>query len=226
MKSVSILLAEDDPGLRQVMAEYLVREGYRVVGVPDGEAALEAVAAEPPDLVILDWMLPRISGLDVARRLRYEGRSLPIIMVTARGEEPDIVLGLEMGADDYLTKPVSLRQLVARVRAVLRRAQAETPSPDVVEIGSVRVDFQARAVVRDGIEVPLTATEFQILAVLARHPNRVFSRLQILEAALGTYYDGYERTIDSHMSHLRRKLAGEPRIETVHGIGYKLVTPR
>jgi len=226
MEPVRILIAEDDSELREIMAGYLAREGYQVAGVADGESVLKAVSSMRPDLLILDWMLPQISGLDLARSLRAEGHRVPIIMVTARGEEPDIVLGLEMGADDYLTKPVSVRQLVARVRAVLRRSRADPPPADVIEWGSVRIDFEARTVERAGVEVPLTPTEFQILAVLVRNPNRVFSRLQILEAALGTYYEGYERTIDSHISHLRRKLAGEPRIETVHGIGYKVVTRR
>lgn len=224
MEQVSILVAEDDAGLRQVMGEYLTREGYRVLEAGDGQTALALAAEHHADLMVLDWMLPGLSGLDVARRLRADGNPLPIIMVTARGEEPDIVLGLEMGADDYLTKPVSLRQLVARVRAVLRRSQAGPAAEDTIRLGALRIDFQAHTVEQDGVDVPLTATEFQILSVFMRNPSRVFSRLQILEAALGTYYEGYERTIDSHISHLRRKLHGEPRIETVHGIGYKLVS--
>lgn len=226
MEHVRILIAEDDIELRQVMAEYLFHEGCRVTGVSNGEDVFKAISAERPDLLILDWMLPGLSGLEVARRLRSEGDSLPIVMVTARGEEPDVVLGLELGADDYLVKPVSLRQLAARVRAVLRRTQPGSTVEDWVHVGAVRIDFRARTVERDGVEIPLTATEFEILSVLVRDPGRVFSRLQILEGALGTHYEGYERTIDSHISHLRKKLGGEPRIETVHGIGYKAVAPR
>ncbi|MDA8343933.1 MAG: response regulator transcription factor [Thermaerobacter sp.] len=222
MANERILIAEDEPTLRQVTCDYLASEGYRVVPAGDGEEALSLFASEHPDLLVLDWMLPGLSGLEVARRVRSQGRT-PIIMVTARGEEPDIIVGLELGADDYLVKPVSLRQLVARVRAVLRRTNAATQNDDLVTLGSLRIDFLGQTVECAGQAVALTTAEFKLLSVLARSPGRVFSRLQLMEAALGDYYEGYERTIDSHISHLRRKLLVEHMIQTVHGSGYKLV---
>ncbi len=221
MANERILVAEDEATLRAVTCDYLASEGYRVIPAADGEEALRLFAAERPDLVLLDWMLPGLSGLEVARRVRAQAGT-PIIMLTARGEEPDIIVGLELGADDYLVKPVSLRQLVARVRAVLRRSGAQAQAEDAVTLGSVRVDFLGQSVEVSGQGVLLTATEFKMLAVLARSPGRVFSRLQLMEAALGDYYEGYERTIDSHISHLRKKL-GVDLIQTVHGSGYKLV---
>jgi len=223
MAGERILIAEDDPALRGVMGQYLAGEGFRTVEAADGEEALRLAAAHQPDLIVLDWMLPGLSGLDVARRVRRES-STPIIMVTARGEEPDIIVGLEIGADDYLVKPVSMRQLAARIRAVLRRS-APGQQPDVLGLGPLRIDFPGQRVTRDGREIALTATEFKLLAVLARSPGRVFSRLQLMEAALGDYYEGYERTIDSHISHLRRKLEAEALIQTVYGSGYKLTPP-
>ena len=200
----------------------LASEGYRLVPAGDGEEALRLWQTQRPDLVILDWMLPGRSGIDLARQIRSTERT-PIIMFTACGEEPDIIVGLELGADDYLVKPVSLRQLAARVHAVLRRANGSPAQEDVVTLGSLQVEFRGQTVACCGHPVPLTATEFKLLAVLVRNPGRVFSRLQLMEAALGDYYEGYERTIDSHISHLRRKLDTPTLIETVHGSGYKLV---
>ena len=223
MASERLLVAEDEPALRQVMCDYLSSEGFRTLPAASGEDALRLFAAERPDLLVLDWMLPDLSGLDVALRVRAQGTT-PIIMVTARGEEPDIIVGLEIGADDYLVKPVSMRQLAARVRAVLRRATA-TQQADVLTLGTLRIDFLGQTVSCEGKEIPLTATEFKLLAALARSPGRVFSRLQLMEAALGDYYEGYERTIDSHISHLRRKLEADNIIQTVHGSGYKLMPP-
>lgn len=226
MPTTTILIVEDDNDLRPVLAQYLRTEGYAIHEAAGGEQALQLWRQERPHLILLDWMLGGgLSGLDVARTIRAAGGDTPIIMLTARNEDSDVILGLEMGADDYLVKPVSLRQLAARVRAVLRRTRPEQPAQHLLQFGELVIDLTAHAVRRGGAEVQLTATQFKLLAVLARNPNRVFSRMQLMEAATGDYYDGYERTIDSHISHLRRKLGAEEIIQTVHGIGYKLVPP-
>lgn len=217
-------MVEDDVRLRPVICEYLRSEGYVTVEAGDGAQALRVCEEERPDLIVLDWMLPGQSGLDVARHVRARG-STPIVMLTARNEEPDVIIGLEVGADDYLTKPVSMRQLVARIRAVLRRARPGPSPGDVLTLGDLQVDLTGHTVQRGMQAIALTATEFKLLAVLARNPRRVFSRLQLVEAATGDYFQGYERTIDSHISHLRSKLGVENLIQTVHGIGYKLVPP-
>lgn len=204
------------------MVDYLVQDGYHVDYAPEGQAGLAAWRDRHPDLVIVDWMLPGLNGLDILKEIRRSGPT-PLLMVTARGEDPDIVVGLEMGADDYLVKPVSLRQLSARVRAILRRTHMEDGASDISDFGALRIDFLAQTVLVNEIEIPLTAMEFKILAVLARHPNRVFTRLQLMESAVGDYYEGYERTIDSHMSRIRTKLGLKSWIQTIYGSGYKLV---
>lgn len=222
MPNETILVVEDDDQLRPVIAEYLRTEGYAVLEASGGEQALRLWAEQSPHLILLDWMLGGLSGLDVARRVRAS-KNTPIIMLTARNEDADVILGLEVGADDYLVKPVSMRQVTARIRAVLRRSRPEPQVRDLLQFGDLQIDLTGHAVKHKGAVVPLTATQFKVLAVLARNPNRVFSRMQLLEAATGDYYDGYERTIDSHISHLRRKLGADELIQTVHGIGYKLV---
>lgn len=224
MPGERILVADDDAGMLQMISQYLASEGYRVVTASDGPAALAAARTEQIELAVLDWMMPGMSGLDVCRALRRDGSRLPVIMLTARSEEPDKLLGLELGADDYITKPFSLREVTARVRAVLRRAVPDSPEADVARFGEVTIDFPGVNVEWAGRAISLTATEYKLLTVLARTPGRVYSRLQLMEAALGEYYEGYDRTIDSHISHLRRKLGNEM-IQTVHGIGYKLVPP-
>jgi two-component system OmpR family response regulator len=224
MANELILVVEDDLQLRQVVCEYLRNESYTTLEAGDGVQALRLWEQNRPDLIVLDWMLPARSGLDVAREVRSKA-STPIIMLTARNEEPDVIVGLEVGADDYLVKPVSMRQLVARIRAVLRRTRPEPAARDLITLGDVRIDLTGHTVERAGEPVALTATQFKLLAVLARNPNRVFTRLQLLEAAVGYAYEGYERTIDSHISRIRTKLAVDDLIETVHGIGYKLVLP-
>jgi DNA-binding response OmpR family regulator len=223
MAGERILVVEDDADLRDVVTRYLRSEGYATLEAADGPAGARLAETEGPDLIVLDWMLPGQSGLDLARRVRAAGGT-PIIMLTARGEEPDVIVALEVGADDYLVKPVSLRQLVARIRAVLRRAHAGAApaSPEAIVLGDLRLDLAGHTARRGPRLLPLTATEFKLLAALARSPGRVFSRLQLMEAAIGDYYEGYERTIDSHISHLRHKLGAPDPIETVHGIGYKL----
>ncbi|MDB4895753.1 MAG: two component transcriptional regulator, winged helix family [Firmicutes bacterium] len=225
MANELILIVEDDRELRPVLCEYLRSEGYLTLEAGDGAQALRLWAEHRPDLIVLDWMLPVVNGLDVARQVRARG-STPIIMLTSRSEEPDIIIGLEMGADDYLPKPVSLRQLAARIRAVLRRTRPGPDAGDVVSLGDLAVDLAGHTVAWQGRSVALTPTEFKLLAVLARNPNRVFSRLQLMEAAIGYAYEGYERSIDSHISRLRHKVGVDDLILTVHGIGYKLVPDR
>jgi DNA-binding response OmpR family regulator len=230
MAGERILVAEDDTELRPVICQYLRSEGYVPVETGDGAETLLLWERQRPDLIVLDWMLPGRSGVDVARQIRSSSgaaAATPIIMLTARSEEPDVILGLEVGADDYLAKPVSLRLLAARIRAVLRRAAARSVSEaDIVALGDLVLDLAGHEARRGGEPLTLTATEFRLLAVLARSPGRVFSRLQLMEAAVGDYYEGYERTIDSHISHLRHKLGPGSLIQTVHGIGYKLLPPR
>jgi len=221
MAGERILVAEDDGALRQVIVEYLRAEGFVALEAGDGAAALRLWEQRQPDLLVLDWMLPGRSGLEVAREVRARAGT-PVILLTARNEEPDVLVGLEAGADDYIAKPVSLRQLVARIRAVLRRGRAGSAAPEILSAGELRIDLGGHAVQRSGRPVPLTATEFKLLVVLARSRGRVFSRLQLMDAAIGDYYEGYERTIDSHVSHLRHKLGADNLIETVHGVGYRL----
>jgi DNA-binding response OmpR family regulator len=226
MPGERILIVDDDDRLRQVIDEYLRSEGYATLQAADGLEALRLWQEKKPDLLVLDWMLPLRNGLDVARQIRQTGTT-PVVMLTARSEETDKLLGLELGADDYLTKPFSLRELTARIRAVLRRARPEAPVPsESLTYGQLTVDLASHTVTVAGQEVALTATEFKLLAVLGHSPNRVFSRLQLMEAAVGDYYEGYERTIDSHISHLRRKIGGDALLQTVKGTGYKLVPPK
>ena len=222
MAGERILIVEDDPELLAMMAQYLKTEGYGVELASEGIEGLNLWRNGHPDLVILDWMLPGMSGLEIVRKIRASD-NVPVLMVTARGEDSDVVVGLELGADDYLIKPVSLRQLSARVRAVFRRTRGNLNDLDVVVFGPLRIDFMAHSVECHDQAVSLTVTEFKILEVLARHPNRVFSRLQLMEAALGEYYEGYERTVDSHVSRIRAKIGLKALIHAVYGMGYKLV---
>jgi DNA-binding response OmpR family regulator len=203
-----------------------MREGYDVREAASGQQGQERWQTWQPHLLVVDWMLPGGSGLDLVRTVRAAGDRVPIIMVTARNEEPDIVVALEMGADDYLVKPVSLRQLVARMRAVARRTDLpHLPAADALRCGPLELDEAAHVVREDGVTLDLTLTEFRLLAALMRHPDRAFTRLQLLQAATGDYFEEYERTVDSHISHVRRKLAHPEVIQTLHGVGYKLVPP-
>ena len=213
-----ILLVEDDANTREVVALYLQREGHDVVSVGDGPSALEAAARWQPHLVVLDLMLPRLDGYEVARRLRAEGEPA-IIMVTARATEQDKLAGLDLGADDYVTKPFSPRELMARVRAVLRRA----PDGDVLSAGPITLDCLRHAATVNGQPMALTRAEFRLLATLLRAPARTFTRAELVERALGEDSEAMGRTVDTHVMNLRRKLgeAGSA-ITTVFGVGYKL----
>ena len=222
-----VLVVEDDPTIREVVVRYLEREGLEVEAVGDGRDALEAAARQWPDLVVLDLMLPGIDGLEVCRRLRARG-PVPVIMLTARGDEEDRVLGLELGADDYVVKPFSPRELTARVRAVLRRAGTpdgpERLDVEVIEAGGLRLDLRAREVRRDEEIVTVTAREFDLLAHFARHPRRAFSREELLERVWG-YSFGDTATVTVHVRRLREKIeadASQPaHLVTVWGVGYR-----
>jgi DNA-binding response OmpR family regulator len=224
----TILVVDDEPRIAQIAADYLRRAGYDVAIAADGAAALDRARSRSPDLIVLDLGLPRVDGLDVARTLRAES-AVPIIMLTARVEERDRLAGLELGADDYIIKPFSPRELVARVRAVLRRAAAVPPSGDVITLGDLRLDLARLKTVRDGEPIDLTATEFQLLATVARQPGRIFTRAQLLDAVRGSEVDSFERAIDTHIKNIRRKIEPDPRnpryIETVYGVGYRSAEP-
>jgi two-component system, OmpR family, alkaline phosphatase synthesis response regulator PhoP len=221
----SVLVVEDEPKIAQLVRDYLEHAGFKITVAPDGKAALAAARRERPDLVVLDLRLPDMDGLDVARLLRKESH-VPIIMLTARGEESDKLVGLELGADDYMTKPFSPKELVARVRAVLRRWELARSGGDTVRAGELVLDLPRRTVTVGGRPVDLTATEFQLLAALARSPGRVFTRVQLLDAIHGVAFEPYERAVDAHVKNIRRKLepdARRPRyVLTVYGVGYKL----
>jgi DNA-binding response OmpR family regulator len=220
----TILIIEDEPELVKIIQTYLEKAGYRVVSALRGDTGLTTYENTHPDLVILDLNLPGMDGLDVAREVRRK-KDTPIIMLTARVEETDRLIGLELGADDYITKPFSPREVVARVKAVLRRSSATEKVNKMIQSGEMVIDLESHLVQLQGVEVELTPTEFNILAILADHPGRVYSRLQLLEASQGTAYEGYERTIDAHIKNLRGKIEQNPReptlIETVFGVGYR-----
>ena len=221
----TILIVEDEPELVRILRSYLEQAGFSVITAGRGDSGLSSWESKRPDLVILDLNLPGRDGLDVAREIRRKSDT-PIIMVTARVEETDRLIGLELGADDYITKPFSPREVVARVRAVLRRAGSAPAAAHLIRFGDLELDLDAHAVSRSGLDVDLTPTEFNLLSVLAGQPGRVFSRLQLLESAQGTAYEGYERTIDAHIKNLRAKIEPDPKnpkyIETVFGIGYRM----
>ncbi len=227
-----VLVVDDNPKITEVLSAYLSAEGFDVETAADGLSAAEAVERRLPDLVLLDVMLPGIDGIELTRRFQRE-HDLPVILVTARSEEVDRLIGLEVGADDYVVKPFSPREVVARVKAVLRRAdRAAAPSEESepLRLGALVLDPARREVTVDGRPVELTRTEFEMLATMAEHPGRVYTRMQLMEAAQGDAYEGYERTVDAHVKNIRRKLGDDPRsprfIQTVIGVGYKLEQPR
>jgi DNA-binding response OmpR family regulator len=218
-----ILVVDDEPKIAEICQDYLKAAGYEVITAMTGPDGLSAAQLEKPDLVVLDLMLPEIDGLDVCRTLRRES-DVPIIMLTARVEETDKLIGLEIGADDYITKPFSPRELVARIRVVLRRVGGE-PTNDTIRVGDMALDRTRYEVSLPDQTVSLTPTEFEIMATLMSQPGRIFSRQQLLNAAHGVAFESYERAIDSHIRNLRRKLeTGADQVNhivTVHGVGYK-----
>jgi DNA-binding response OmpR family regulator len=226
MTAELILLVDDEPSIIQLAKLYLERENFRIESAGDGEQALEAVKRSNPALVVLDLMLPKMDGFEVCRRLRAENNPVAIIMLTARDEDVDKIIGLELGADDYLTKPFNPRELVARVKAILRRAErAATRDEAPIHLGQLTVDAVRREVHVGVRSLDLRTQEFELLLILAGHPGRVFTREQLLQQAWGFDFYGQTRTVDVHVAHLRKKLAGSPvSIETVTGVGYKLVS--
>jgi DNA-binding response OmpR family regulator len=227
----TILVVDDEPTLRETLVDALELEGYRAIPAADGREALTRFRADHPDLVLLDLMLPQLSGVEVCRILRAESQ-VPIIMLTARDGEVDKVVGLELGADDYVTKPFSLRELTARIRATLRRAESiasATAPPPLVELGRVQVDLPGHRVLRDGVPVPLKPKAFELLAFLLRSPGQVFTRDQLLERVWGYDYAGETRTVDVHVHWLRAELEADPAhpelLQTVRGVGYVLRRP-
>jgi two-component system alkaline phosphatase synthesis response regulator PhoP len=222
----TVLVVEDERAIAKIASDYLQHAGFAVVTAADGAEALAIVGARHPDLVILDLGLPGIDGIDVARELRRTS-SIPIIMLTARVEERDRLLGLELGADDYVTKPFSPRELVARVRAVLRRAGASAGNGDLVRLADLTIDARRMTATRNGTSIELTTTEFQLLLTLARQPGRIYTRTQLLDAVRGIAVESFERAIDTHIKNIRRKIELDPRkpryVLTVYGMGYKAV---
>ena len=220
----TILVVDDELKITRLLRDYLQQAGFRVVTAGDGLAALAVARTERPDMIVLDLGLPRLDGLDVTRTLR-KSSDVPIIILTARAEESDRIVGLELGADDYLVKPFSPKELVARVRAVLRRVDASVEAPALVRAGDLEIDTAKRTVNMTGRAVDLTPTEFELLLHFARSPGRVYTRSQLLDALHGVAFESYERAIDAHMKNLRRKLEPDPAhpqyLLTVYGVGYK-----
>jgi DNA-binding response OmpR family regulator len=228
MTSELILLVDDEPSIVQLARMYLEREGFRIEAVGDGLAALEAALRLQPALIVLDLMLPKLDGFEVCRRLRVEGNPVAILMLTARDEDIDKIVGLELGADDYLTKPFNPRELVARARAILRRTERGLQSDEApVRLGDLTIDPARREVLAGESRLELRTQEFELLLTMARQPGRVFTREQLLQQAWGFDFYGQTRTVDVHIAHLRKRLAGSSaQIETVTGVGYKILGDR
>jgi len=226
---MKMLVVDDDRDLRELIAFTLTQAGYLVVKAGDGPAALQTFEAESPDLVVLDINMPGASGFQVCESIRRRSR-VPVIMLTVRGEEEDLVRALELGADDYLTKPFSPKELVARVRSVLRRSEAAKAPGDVIRVGDVELIVPSMELTIAGRRIELTPTEFQLLATMTRQPGRVFSRAQLLSAVHGVVVDSYERAIDAHIKNLRRKIEPDPHnpryLLTVFGVGYRFADVR
>ena len=221
----TILVVDDEPKIVQLARDYLEHAGFRVIEAANGPAALEAVRGRKPDLVVLDLGLPQLDGLDVTRALRKES-NLPVIMLTARAEESDKLVGLELGADDYITKPFSPKELVARVRTVLRRSEAPPVPDEIIRAGDLELDVPRMKLTVAGRVVEVTPTEFELLAALARQPGRIFTRAPLLDVLHGVAFESFERAIDAHIKNLRRKIEDDPRhpryILSVYGVGYKM----
>ena len=224
MAQYSVVIGDDDEKIVRVLQAYFEKEGFAVFTAYDGLAALTAVKEHAPDIVVLDLMLPELDGWEVCRRLRQESE-VAILMLTARDEESDRLVGLELGADDYVAKPFSPREVVARAKAILRRVGRAINKADILRFGLLEIDSLRHQVVFNGHVVELTPTEFKILELLAKKPGQVFSRLQIVDAVQGYAFERFERTIDAHVKNLRRKIGDNPKepryIQTVYGIGYK-----
>lgn len=222
----TILIVDDEPKIVQIARDYLEHSGFDVLTAAEGTTAMAAVRGSKPDLVVLDLGLPGMDGLDVTRAIRKDS-NVPIIMLTARGEETDKLVGLELGADDYITKPFSPKELVARVRAVLRRLDSASvdAGAQVVRSGDFSLDIPRMRLMIGNREVEVTPTEFQLLTAMARQPGRIFTRSQLLDAVRGVAFESYERAIDAHIKNIRRKIEPDPRepryILTVYGVGYK-----
>jgi two-component system alkaline phosphatase synthesis response regulator PhoP len=220
-----ILVVDDEAKIVKVLKAYLEQSGFQVVTAVDGKIALAIFMREKPDFMILDLNLPGMDGLDVCRTVRRQS-NIPILMLTARVEEADKLIGLELGADDYVVKPFSPREVVARVRTIFRRADGELAQPEILRVGDLQIDLDQHSVMISERSLELTPTEFDILVVLARQPKRVFTRMQIMELAQGNAFEGYERTIDTHIKNIRLKLEPNPKnptyIHTVFGVGYKV----
>jgi DNA-binding response OmpR family regulator len=224
----TVLIIEDEPELVKVLRSYLEQAGFSVLTAQRGDSGLSLWEQKKPDLVLLDLNLPGMDGLDVARSIR-RASSTPVIMLTARVEEADQLVGLELGADDYITKPFSPRLVVARVRALLRRTEPSQDVRQLLRLADLEIDLDGHTVRRSDQRVELTPTEFNLLVALVSQPGRAFTRFQLLEASQGTAYEGYERTIDAHIKNLRAKLELDPKnpryIETVFGVGYRFIRP-
>ena len=226
----TILVVEDEPTLRETLAEALETDGYRVITAADGRAALARFRTESPDLILLDLMLPELSGIEVCRIVRAES-GVPIVMLTAKDSEVDKVVGLELGADDYVTKPFSLRELSARIRALFRRSEqiASSEASRIVDLGPVQVDLAGHRLLRDGRPVPVKPKAFELLAFLVRNPGQVFTRDQLLERVWGYDYAGETRTVDVHVHWLRSEIEADPSapvfVQTVRGVGYVFRRP-
>jgi DNA-binding response OmpR family regulator len=219
----TILVVDDEKNIVQLARLYLTNEGYRVESASDGKQALERAKSVRPDLIVLDIMMPEVDGLTVCREIRKTS-NVPVIILTARGEDIDRIIGLEIGADDYMAKPFNPRELVARVKAVLRRAQGEREAPEVIEVDGLRIDAASREVTLDGTAIQLRAKEFELLSAFAQHKGTVLDRERLLRMVWGADYYGDTRTIDVHVAWLREKLSGSNvKIQTVWGVGYKLV---
>ncbi len=220
----TVLVVDDELQITRLARAYLEQSGFTVLTANDGQSALAAFRAEKPDLIVLDLGLPRLDGLDVTRTVRKDS-NVPIVMLTARGEESDKLVGLELGADDYIVKPFSPKELVARVRAVLRRAEMAPANPEIIRAADMTLDVPRLKVTVGEQPVEITPTEFQLLATLAAQPGRIFTRAQLLDAVRGVALESYERAIDAHIKNIRRKLEPNPRrpkyILTVYGVGYK-----
>jgi len=219
-----ILVVDDEQKIVKIARDFLEKSGFHVLSAGDGKTALAITRGERPDLIVLDLMLPGMDGLDVCRALRRES-DVPIIMLTARTEEADRLIGLELGADDYISKPFSPRELVARVRSLLRRAQGTLTQPGIIRRGDLEIDLEGHRLSRHGTPIQLTRLEFNILAILAQHPGQTFTRFQLIDRLFGITYAGIDRSIDAHVKNLRRKLEDDPAepryILTVYGVGYR-----